>query len=93
MQFKYWLTSGSRHPQTEEKMQIKRTRAVIGVVAKVVFPCGCNAVVAKGRAVTEAGVKRISNHHCSDWKRHKYELAEAERDLADRLKKYIGKKA
>jgi hypothetical protein len=65
---------------------IKHQRTIVGLVGEVDLPCGCYAVVAIGQAVIERhGTKHLSCHRCSDWKKHKYELADAERDLAIRL--------
>jgi hypothetical protein len=69
-------------------MKVKLTRKIIGVVAEVKMPCGCAVQVAQGKAVTERGVKHLIFHYCTDWKKHKWVLADAERDLAKRLRKY-----
>jgi hypothetical protein len=69
-------------------MRVKLNRKIIGLVAEVRMPCGCDAIVAQGKALTESGVKHSAAHRCLNWKRHKYELADAERDLAKRLKTY-----
>lgn len=67
---------------------VKAYRKIIGLVAQVMLPCGCSAVVAQGEAHTESGVQHMVHHVCVEWKAHKYELANAERDLAARLKKF-----
>ena len=66
-------------------MKIKSTRELVGVVGKVSLPCGCYALVAQGKAVLQSGVKHAVTYVCADWKKHKYALAEAERDLARRM--------
>jgi hypothetical protein len=67
---------------------IKAVRMVVGMVARVDLPCGCHAEVAQGAALTMGGTKHLSVHACAEWKKHKWKLAEAERDLAKRLRKF-----
>ena len=77
--------------------RVKLKRQIVGVVAQVTMPCGCNAIVAKGKAFIsiradggdgEFFTKHFVQHVCPEWKRHKYKLADAERDLAKRIRKY-----
>lgn len=68
--------------------RIKAVRKIIGVVAQVSFPCGCNAVIARGNATTLAGTRTLVQHACAEWKSHKYRLADAERDLGNRMYKF-----
>jgi hypothetical protein len=80
-------------PSTKSK--IKQLRSLAGVVGKVEFPCGCYALVAHGGVQFRKfwpGVSHIVGHCCPDWKKHKYALADAERDLAERLKAFMAPK-
>ena len=70
-------------------MNIKATRAIIGLVGKVEFPCGCYAMVAHGKAdIQDFDSRHVVVHYCAEWKKHKWELADAERDLSARMKKF-----
>lgn len=74
---------------------IKRIRSIAGIVGKVEFPCGCYALVAHGGVEFRKFwpcVSHVAGHVCPDWKKHKYELADAERDLAERLKVFMAPK-
>lgn len=68
--------------------RIKLERKIVGLIAEAMMPCGCHAQVSIGAARNVTGVSRMSYHVCADWKQHKYELANAERDLAVRLRKF-----
>lgn len=68
-------------------MKIKAQRTIVGLIARVRLSCGCYALVSKGKAVIEKHyTKHLTVHVCPLWKRHKYDLASAERDLAKRLR-------
>lgn len=78
---------------------IKATRSIVGIVARVKMSCGCYAMCSAGKARIympkgdgnpEFTVSRIPAHVCNDWKRHKYELSRLEEDLSQRVRKFYG---